>query len=354
MGFKIGDKVNIPTTKSVDDHIDLSYLHDYKEDYLIIKSVEGNSGRCGLGRIDNGYFPINLFHINDLTLYEEPTVYKGDIKGFPKEVVDKMLERQVEQDNFRDVSVFERERRYGIMDKGFDWEQSNEGYLFWEEVLDNKNFDVFFKLYPKTNTMEKEIIGYKLIKPEYNDVALKIANAQKWLNKQYINFDIKVDCKAYTKLKEAGILDLWFEPVYKPVFKADDFIFSASKIRKIAECKYTNADSYLYWREEGEAAGTMIHSMPIGDVRLATPEEITKWRKENEFNLPVIANNQCVDNGNETITCGCTTKHFEWLLGVENALSLSAVNSIFIKGTGVTINEIQQIVKYINHKRKNS
>lgn len=33
--------------------------------------------------------------------------FKGDLKGFPSEVVEKMLERQVEQGSKRDVKIFE-------------------------------------------------------------------------------------------------------------------------------------------------------------------------------------------------------------------------------------------------------
>lgn len=39
--------------------------------------------------------------------------YKGELEGFP-EVVEKMLERQVEQGNKRDVSVFERSKFIGF------------------------------------------------------------------------------------------------------------------------------------------------------------------------------------------------------------------------------------------------
>ena len=70
--------------------------------------------------------------------------YKGEIAGFPQEIVEKMLERQVEQGNKRDVSVFER-----TCTGGFFWDITIEGQLFWSSVIKNKNFDVFFAKYPK-------------------------------------------------------------------------------------------------------------------------------------------------------------------------------------------------------------
>lgn len=36
--------------------------------------------------------------------------------------------------------------------KGFDWADTDEGYTFWYEVIFQRNFDVFFKRYPKDNT----------------------------------------------------------------------------------------------------------------------------------------------------------------------------------------------------------
>lgn len=75
-------------------------------------------------------------------------MYKGDLEGFPEEVIEKMLERQVEQGNERDVSVFEKERNVYKNWGGFRWDNTSEGYSFWNEVIDNKDFDLFFEKYP--------------------------------------------------------------------------------------------------------------------------------------------------------------------------------------------------------------
>ena len=69
--------------------------------------------------------------------------YKEKLEGFPEEVVEKMLERQVEQGNKRDVSVFECHKSASINSGGFYWSESEEGNSFWEEVISNKNFDIF-------------------------------------------------------------------------------------------------------------------------------------------------------------------------------------------------------------------
>lgn len=73
--------------------------------------------------------------------------YGGDIEGFPREVVELMLQRQYEQYGYRDVSFFE-----GCRTAGFSWSDSPEGRMFWFEVAHDRRFDVFFKRYPSQSS----------------------------------------------------------------------------------------------------------------------------------------------------------------------------------------------------------
>lgn len=73
--------------------------------------------------------------------------------------------------------------------------------------------EITFEQFEKYVMKEKEIIGYKLIKPEYNEAALKIVKIIAWNIREELDL-----CKgsiAEDYLEEAGVLDLWFEPVYK-------------------------------------------------------------------------------------------------------------------------------------------
>lgn len=86
-------------------------------------------------------------------------MYKGQLKGFPQEVVEKMLERQVEQGNKRDVSVFEGSKSSGRYGDGFSWDESIEGWDFWDDVINGEDFELFFQRYPRqaiTNETSKE------------------------------------------------------------------------------------------------------------------------------------------------------------------------------------------------------
>jgi hypothetical protein len=75
----------------------------------------------------------------------------GRIENFPIEVVEKMVEEQVRQGNRADVSVFQRCAIAGADVGGFDWCATKESRFFWVEVITEKNFEKFFKKYPKAN-----------------------------------------------------------------------------------------------------------------------------------------------------------------------------------------------------------
>ena len=71
-------------------------------------------------------------------------------KDLPVEIQEKMLDEQVRQGNKRDAEVFEiniwANHRLG----GFTWNESVEGYDFWEEIIQHRNLAVFYKKYPKS------------------------------------------------------------------------------------------------------------------------------------------------------------------------------------------------------------
>lgn len=73
----------------------------------------------------------------------------GAIENFPIQVVEKMIERQVEQGNKPDVKAFHRYVYKDAKGGGFTWENTIEGEMFWHEVIRNNNYNVFFEMYPK-------------------------------------------------------------------------------------------------------------------------------------------------------------------------------------------------------------
>lgn len=139
-------------------------------------------------------------------------------------------------------------------------------------ILPEITFEQFKKYVLKEETMEKKIIGYKLIKPEYKDAAEKIVGINNWevfekkLNTVSWGYD------ARNSLQKAGVLDLWFGKVYEEEFKVGDWVIgwhtrnfnyhtTAWQINKIN-------DEFIY-PVENRCENTTSKS-----IRKATPEEI--------------------------------------------------------------------------------
>lgn len=71
----------------------------------------------------------------------------GEIEGFPVEVVMMMLKRQCEQTGRHDVRVFQFSKSASAGGDGFDWDDSDEGWEFWNDVICYRKFDQFFERY---------------------------------------------------------------------------------------------------------------------------------------------------------------------------------------------------------------
>lgn len=72
---------------------------------------------------------------------------------YPPEVIELMLKRQQEQGNPKDIKPFLDDIRVSRGSGGFTWSETIEGDEFWERVLIDLNFDVFYKAYPKIDKL---------------------------------------------------------------------------------------------------------------------------------------------------------------------------------------------------------
>jgi hypothetical protein len=140
---------------------------DRHEENTVYYPVEGTYSSLEIAQL-RGYKVINseefiALHTEgkefDLENYEP----KGDLIGFPKEIIARMLDCQVEQGNKEDVSVFERQCATGCFNKGFTWDKTKEGSYFWHNVINNKDFDFFFeRRYPKKDNPQDFRINDKV------------------------------------------------------------------------------------------------------------------------------------------------------------------------------------------------
>ena len=92
--------------------------------------------------------------MNEIKITEKDLI--GDIAGFPIEVVKKMVEEQVRQGNKADVSIFQECANWDKKHGGFEWEETEDGFEFWDMVVLYKEFDEFFEKYPKQETSEMQ------------------------------------------------------------------------------------------------------------------------------------------------------------------------------------------------------
>lgn len=79
---------------------------------------------------------------------------------FPKEIQELILKRQVEAGNPPDITLFDKKIDIGTGNGGFTWLDTEEGAIFWCDVLLETNFEVFYKKYPqsKEHTIEISLI----------------------------------------------------------------------------------------------------------------------------------------------------------------------------------------------------
>jgi len=101
-------------------------------------------------------------------------------------------------------------------------------------------FEQFKKYILGEDEVDKELIGYKLVKPEYEEVVFIIGDKNRSSNTHtyFDNNTLSINANMSIKLlKEAGVLDLWFEPVYKdikpklPEIKGHDYGLSSTGVR---------------------------------------------------------------------------------------------------------------------------
>lgn len=110
---------------------------------------------------------------------------KGCIEYFPIEIVQKMVERQYEQINKCDVCAFQFDKCAGTH-KGFIWSKTVEGDKFWQDIIMNNNFNLFFAKYPRHHCYIKRTSETKI-----NDIITKLVSlGGKSIYKDYIINDI--------------------------------------------------------------------------------------------------------------------------------------------------------------------
>lgn len=139
-------------------------------------------------------------------------------------------------------------------------------HLLFTNGYANKASDL--KLISKANKM-KEVVGYKLKNKQYEKAAILLAsNPDIWTDLSFTTFMLTAGDKGYAKiLREAGVLDLWFEPVYKE----EKIIVNISGNRQVIVNKSTiEVMGYTITHEEANTAYQVVivnKYLPINTIR---------------------------------------------------------------------------------------
>lgn len=202
-----------------------------------------------------------------------------DIKDFPIEVVQRMVDCQLEQYNKACIGVLQGEKT-----GGFEWRKTKEGLYFWHKVIEHKNFNLFFQKYPKQSqlTIQKDIETNKLI---LNGITLPT------------DTEVKVSVEDGTT-----IITFQNQEEKEPEFKRGDIIYVEEKdggyiaIIKNIEDDVINVYSVLIMETNIVYTNEIIIRKNILSIRKASRNEESKMFQElakqkhlhwnaNEFNF---------------------------------------------------------------------
>lgn len=199
----------------------------------------------------------------------------------------------------------------------------NEKYYF-PEVKSIKDLNKIIHEIKKVENMKKEIVGYKLAKPEYKSAAIAICESHKdntdysykYWDQNFENFGYLFTyiCDQSKWLKEAGVLDLWFEPVYVNEFNVNDWVVITKsgygtnssdiglvcKIVSIDKNKKNNYDVEI----DRDKIGNFDRFLGSNALRKATEEEIEKANQKvfKVGNFGIIVRNKQAYHKNDNIT----------------------------------------------------
>lgn len=89
--------------------------------------------------------------VNRYPKQESKSPYKGYIKGFPEEIVARLI--AILKDGNSNLTF---NSCITMLEEGggssFIWNKTVEGHVFWKDVMNYKDFNLFFRHYPKTKS----------------------------------------------------------------------------------------------------------------------------------------------------------------------------------------------------------
>lgn len=142
----------------------------------------------------------------------------GGLKGFPIEVVEEMLKKQVEQGNKEDIKVFQDDEQSSRETGGFSWCDTIEGYDFWKAVIIGKNFNKFSKRFPKKE--DKKLTSILRASIAHDAISFAIEFVKDGRREIYREVEIPIVefCDILSKLKYNKKLEEFEVRKHKPTY----------------------------------------------------------------------------------------------------------------------------------------
>ncbi len=283
--LKIGMKVKIPKTKSVWGPVSesSSIIEALKrnQNYLYFAGIDKEEGYIILDHEKNTHNG-DFFLLQDIELYEDEKRTPEN----PMYTIKELEERKDlviyldSQEEFNKLKTITKELTAGYYGK-YCYSLYEKNYSSESNKNNAKGYDdvkiITIDQITELNMKEKEILGYKLIKPEYENAAKELTKGCKCdFTKNFIP-----ECDAVKDWEKAGVLALWFEPVFfeEETFKIGDWI------------TITDTKGITGWMDDTDKRTFKIHGEKTkfhagflwqlkrgkglyGEFRIATPEEI--------------------------------------------------------------------------------
>lgn len=299
--LKVGMKVKIPKTKSVYEPISTSIIIkralEANQDYLYFAGIDKEYGYIILDNEKNTSGG-DFFLIEDIELYEDEKRTPENPMYSVKELEERedlviYLDSQEEFNKLKTITNNLTNIYYGK----HCYSLYKRNYSSWSDKTNIGSYEkvkiIQINQIKELNMKEKEILGYKLIKPEYENAAKELTKGCRCdFTENFIP-----ECDAVKDWEKAGVLALWFEPVFfeEETFKIGDWI------------TITDTKGITGWMDDTDKRTFKIHGEKTkfhagflwqlkkgrgvyGEFRLATPEEI----KNATETVLVLSNNEKV------------------------------------------------------------
>lgn len=214
-----------------------------------------------------------------------------------------------------------------------------------EESIWNCTVITFDQIQLKETKMEnKKLLGYRLVKTEFEKAVNTLADGVncsdfKRAGRDY--YEIGGNSQSIQNFKDAGVLDLWFEPVYeeKYKYKVGDYVVWSLSGEVYLLKKYEGNDQFL------DSTGDH-RDLTLKEYRLATQEEIDKF----EASFPkIIIEGYNAEKTEKGVKFGCQEYSKEFVKELGKCLVTNEFDIITRNGENIT----DRILKIVDNFRKN-